>query len=225
MEPSEADADGDGGVLDVLVVGAGFEVGEGGGQAPGVGHDAVGAVDAALVPELLEDPPDGLHVGEIHGLVVVVEIDPAAHAGDGFAPLGDVGEDHGAAGFVELADAGGEDVRGALEAELVLGEGFDGQAVAVPAEAALDVVAAHGLVAGGDVLDGAGEEVAVVGEAGGEGRAVEEDEGGGAGAVGEGFFEGVVFLPEAEDAFFHLRERELGGYGFEHGGLAGVFNG
>ena len=57
----------------------------------------------------------------------------------------------------------------------MLGLGLDGQPVAVPAEAALHA-ALHGPVAGDDVLDGAGQQVAVMGQAGGEGRAVVEDE-------------------------------------------------
>ena len=47
--------------------------------------------------------------------------------------------------------------------------------MAVPTEAPLDPMAAHGLVAGHDVLDVAGEQVAVVGEAVGERRTVVED--------------------------------------------------
>lgn len=47
--------------------------------------------------------------------------------------------------------------------------------MAIPAETARHVVACHGLVASDDVLDGAGEDVTVVREAGGEGRAVVED--------------------------------------------------
>jgi hypothetical protein len=62
-----------------------------------------------------------------------------------------------------------------LDAELLLGLHLGGQAVAVPAEAALDALAAHGLVAGDDVLDVAGQQVAVVRQAVGEGRAVVED--------------------------------------------------
>lgn len=47
--------------------------------------------------------------------------------------------------------------------------------MAVPAEPAGDVPAVHGLVAGDDVFDGAGEDVAVVGLAGGEGGTIVED--------------------------------------------------
>jgi hypothetical protein len=48
--------------------------------------------------------------------------------------------------------------------------------VAVPAEAALDTAALHGLVARHHVLGVAGKQVPVVGQAVGEGRAVVEDE-------------------------------------------------
>ena len=60
------------------------------------------------------------------------------------------------------------------DAELLLGLDLGGQAVAVPAEAALDPLAAHRLVAGHGVLDEAGEQVAVVRQAVGERRAVVE---------------------------------------------------
>ena len=53
---------------------------------------------------------------------------------------------------------------------------FYGEAVAVPAGAAGDVFVLHAGVAGDDVFDGAGEDVSVVGEAGGEGGAVVEGE-------------------------------------------------
>lgn len=52
---------------------------------------------------------------------------------------------------------------------------LDREAVAVPAEAARDVVASHGLVARDDVLDGTGEDVAVVGQAGGKWGPIVED--------------------------------------------------
>ena len=54
---------------------------------------------------------------------------------------------------VELADAVLDDRLAAGNAELFgFGAHLGGQAVAVPAEAALDAVAAHGLVAGDGVL-------------------------------------------------------------------------
>ena len=87
---ADFDTEGDGGVLDVLVVRPGLEVGKRRGQLPAVRHDAMRLVDSPLVPELLEHPPDRLHEVAVHRLVVVVEIDPAAHARHGAAPFADV---------------------------------------------------------------------------------------------------------------------------------------
>ena len=39
------------------------------------------SVDDSLVKELLEDPPDGLHEPGVHGLVVILEVNPATKAG------------------------------------------------------------------------------------------------------------------------------------------------
>lgn len=52
---------------------------------------------------------------------------------------------------------------------------LDRDAMAVPTKAADDVVAGHRLVAGDNVLDGAGEDVTIVGEASSEGRAIVEN--------------------------------------------------
>ena len=38
------------------------------------------SVDNSLVKELLEDPPDGLHEPGVHGLVVILEVNPATKA-------------------------------------------------------------------------------------------------------------------------------------------------
>ncbi len=98
----------------------------------------------------------------------------------------------------------------ARDLQLLLGLHLDGQAVAVPAETALDASAAHGLVAGNDVLDVPGEEVAVVGEAVGERRPVVEDVL--VGALRAGFprchrrLEGAGSLPRGKDAPFESRE-------------------
>lgn len=81
--------------------------------------------------------------------------------------------------------------------------------MAVPAEAARDVVAGHGLVASDDVLDCAGEDVAVVREAGGEGRAVVEDVLRHVLGEGELGFEGIDSGPEFENGVFLLWECEV----------------
>ena len=201
--------DRDGRVLHVLVVRAGLEVGERRRELPGVRHDAVGAVDAPLLPELLEDPPDRFHEFRLHRLVVVVEIDPAAHARDGLAPFRDVLQHHRAALLVELVHAQGLDLGRARDAERVLREGLDGQAVRVPPEAALDVLSAHRLVARHDVLDRAGEQVAVVRQARRERRPVVERVARLARVALEGLLKSRILLPDLEDLLLHLRKRDL----------------
>ena len=91
-----------------------------------------------------------------------------------------------------------------------------GQAVGVPAEAALDALAAHRLVARDQVLDVAGEQVAVVRQAVGERRAVVEDELvravlAGVALVDAGL-EGAVLLPEREHPLLDLREPRARGH-------------
>jgi len=172
--------------------------------------------------EGFDDPPDCFHVVGFHGFVVVIEVDPATEAGDGGAPFGDVAQDGGSAGFVELRDAVALDVGFGVEAEFLFDEVFHGEAVAVPAEASLDFFALHGVVAGDDVLDGVWHEMPEVGQAGGKGGAVVEDvfrrmlcmrRGF---PLGNGLCEDVVVFPEFEDFLLHLGETDFGVYWFVH---------
>jgi len=135
----------------------------------------VALVDEAFIPEALDDPPDGLHVVGVHGLVVVVKVYPAAGAGHDAAPLVGIPEYYGAAGLIEVGHAVVLDSLLAGYAQLLFHLVLDGEAVAVPAEAALYLEALHCLVAGNDVFYGSGDEMAEVGQTGGEGRAVVED--------------------------------------------------
>src|SRR6202011_168629 len=64
----------------------------------------------------------------------------------------------------------------ARHAELLLGLGLRGQAVAVPSEAPLHPLAAHGAVTGDDVFDVSGQKVTVVWQTVGERWTVIEDE-------------------------------------------------
>ena len=221
----EAVADGHGRVLaDLvdLVVHAQLVVGQRGLVVPAVGQHAEALVDQALVVELLEGPHDRLHEVGVHGLVVVVEVDPAGLAGDVVAPLAGVLEDRLAAGGVELLDAQLVDLVGGLEAQLAHRLELGGQAVGVPAEAALDAPPAHRLVARDEVLDVAGQQVAVVRQPVGEGRAVVEDElvvAVGAGvALLDARGERVVGVPVGQHGLLDRRERRRAG----HAGGVGV---
>ena len=174
-EQREHDRDGRVLALPVHVVHTRLGVAQGGLTPPAIGQHAVALVDEALVEECLERPHDRLHVGQVERLVVVGEVDPAGLAGDIALPLLGVAQYAAAARGVELGDAERSDLLVPGHAELLFGLDLGGQAVGVPAEAALDLLAAHGLVAGDGVLDVPGEQVAVVGEAVGEGRTVVED--------------------------------------------------
>ena len=172
-------ADGDGRVLAHLVdvvVHPQLVVGQRRLVLPAVGQHAEALVDQALLVQLLEGPDDRLHELGVHGAVVVVEVDPARLAGDVVAPLAGVLQHRLAAGLVELLDAQLDDLVGGLDAVEAHRLELGGQAVGVPAEAALDPLAAHRLVARDQVLDVAGEQVAVVRQPVGERRAVVEDE-------------------------------------------------
>ena len=64
-----------------------------------------------------ENPPDGLHEVEVHGFVIVLEVDPPSGTSDDGLPLGDVARDDGAALLVVLVDSELEDVLALLVAE------------------------------------------------------------------------------------------------------------
>ena len=97
------------------------------------------------------------------------------------------------------------------DAELALGLELGGQTVGVPAEAAVHLLAAHGLEAREQVLGVAGEQVPVVRQAVGERRAVVEDPLLASVAVVDRGLEGVVGLPEREDLVFDRGEVRRGG--------------
>ena len=62
-------------------------------------------IDEALVEELLEDPPHGFHEAGVQGLVVILEVDPAAHAPHCRLPLLRVPHHDGSALLIVLVDA------------------------------------------------------------------------------------------------------------------------
>ena len=142
-------------VDDRLVALGQLVVGQAGAAAGAVGRDAMVLDEQSLVPDLLEGPPHGLDVGRVHRPVGLREVDPVAH------PLGHLGEgvdvayDALAAAGVELGDAVRLDLALDPEAELLLHGQLDGQAVAVPAGLARDVVALHRPVAREQVLEDA----------------------------------------------------------------------
>ena len=194
-------------VLTVLIALVRFEVRKRSRESRAVRLDAVALVDEALVEALLEHPPHRFHEVLVHGLVALVEVDPAAHAAHGLLPFARVLEHLAAAGFVELVDAELLDFGNASETEFVLHERFNRKAVAVPTETTRNLLALHGPVTRNDVLDGTGKQVTVVRKARCKRRAIVE-------SVRFSFRTGVqrllerfILIPQAEHALFNIWER------------------
>ncbi len=221
----QREGDEDAGVVDGLVVPPHLGRGEGGAALRPPPADAVAAVEEALPVQLGERPPDALDVGLVVGDVGGLGVDPEADlVGEPLPRLG-VAEHRVDAPGDEGLDAVGLDLGLAVDVQLLLDLDLDGEAVGVPAGLAGDVVAAHRLEAGEDVLDRAREDVAVVGHAVGGGRALVEDEGapgraGGAGLGAQRLVEDAVLLPEGEDGRLVGGEVELAADGRE--GAAGL---
>ena len=157
--------DGDRGVLTALVdvvVHPQFVTGQRCLVVPAVRQDPHTLIRQAPIPQLLEDPYHRLHERQVKGLVVVVEVDPPGLPGDVGAPFAGVAQHRVAAGVVEYPDTHLLDLGLVGDVELTLDLEFGRQAMGVPAEPALHLVAAHRPVARDDVLDISGQQVAVV---------------------------------------------------------------
>jgi hypothetical protein len=165
--------------------------------------------------QLLERPHGALHEGEIHRLVIVLEIDPARGTGDVIFPVRRELLHRGAAMLVEAGHAVFQDLETSGDAEFLFRLQLGGQTMAIPAETTIDDLAAHRLIARHQVLHEAGDEMAIMGKAVGEGRSVIEDEFRRAllPALLDRAFENRVLLPPRADRFLDLREgrRRLGG--------------
>ena len=83
---------------------------------------------------------------------------------------------------------------GSVDIQCILRKCFNGQTVSVPAETSFHMFAAHGLITGYHILDGSGQQMSVVGQAGGERRAVVKDKFPISLALFEGLFESIIFF-------------------------------
>ena len=175
-----------------------------------VRQHAVALICEALVVQLLERPHHGFHVWDVQRLVAMLEIDPTCLTVHVVLPLVGVLEHGGTAGVVELVDAHFLDLIDRIDAQFLLGFKLGRQTVRIPAEHTIDLVALHGLVTRNHILGVTGQQVAVMRQAVGERRTVEEHEFVLAVIAGRtafnGLLESVVLLPIIKDGFFQLRE-------------------
>lgn len=61
-------------------------------------------IDKVFGIELSKDPPNRLHEVKVHGLVIILEIDPSTSARDNSLPLRNVSRDDAAALLVVITD-------------------------------------------------------------------------------------------------------------------------
>ena len=87
------------------IVEAGLEIRERRLATGAPGHNLLAFIDETGVVEGLEAPEHRLHVVRIHGLVVVLEVDPTTEAIDDLFPLPGVGENRPTTLLVEALDA------------------------------------------------------------------------------------------------------------------------
>ncbi len=205
----DAEAHVDGGILDVLIAERDLVARQRGAAARAVRDDAVSLVEQALAGDLLQRPPDRLDVGRVQRAVGVVEVQPEADPLGQRVPVLEEGEHRLAALGVELRDPVLLDLGLGLDPELLLDGDLDGQAMRVPAAAALDVVAAHRAEAGEDVLEGAAQDVVHAGRAVRRRRPLPEDPGLGPLTPPHGLAKHVALTPALEDLLLELREGDL----------------
>ena len=190
--------------------------GQGGAAAGAVGHHLVALVQQALVGHLLQAPPHRFDVVVVIGDVGVFHVGPEAHALGHALPFALVLPDALLALLDEGLDAVFLDLLLAVQAQQLFHLQLHRQAVGVPARLAGHQLALHRVVAGQQVLDGAGLDVADVGLAVGGRRAVVEGPDLLALPVFHGLLEDVVVVPELDDFLFTRQEIQRRGDLFDH---------
>ena len=139
--------------------------------------------------ELAERPPDGLHKGQVQGLVIIVEVNPPAHPLDGRPPLGRVAHHNIPALFVVFVDSHSKHICLSGDLEGFVDFVFHRQAMGIPSKSPGDVESAGMCMSCNDVLDvpldckrymrisyldGSGQQVTVVRKTSGEWRPIVE---------------------------------------------------
>jgi hypothetical protein len=116
-------------------------------------------------------PPTRPSETRIHAdLVVIVEINPAPQSVNGLSPLGRISHDDGTALRVVLVNGHVQYILLALDAERFVDLVLNGKTMGVPAKATRNMVSLHVPVPRDDVLNGASQEMAIVGKSSGTGQ-------------------------------------------------------
>ena len=196
--------------LYVLIALGNLMAGQRGAAARAIGHDLVSLVDHVLFGQLLQAPPYGFDIIVMIGDVGVLHIHPEAHAVRHILPQVQVLPDALLALLDKGLDAVGFDLRLAVQTKLLFHLQLYRQAVGIPAGDAQHGFSLHGLIAGNQILDGAGKHMADMGLAVGGGRAVEKGKIIRAVAQVEALVDNIIVLPELEHFLFALVKMHVG---------------
>lgn len=158
-----------------LVIQTRLEVGQRGLATSAIRHNLKPSVNKPFLEKLGKNPPHRFHELGIHGLVIVLEIDPAPSAGDDLLPFSNIASDYATALLIIGGNTHCKDIIPRSDGKLGINFKLNRKAMAIPSEAAGDMPATHGLISSDDILDGTCEDVAIVRLSRGEGRAIIED--------------------------------------------------
>ena len=93
------------GVIDILVIESRFEIGQDSVTSVGIGHDLAASVHESFFKHLLENPPAAFHEAQVHGLVIMVEIDPSSHPMYRASPFAGISHHNVSAFFIIIRDS------------------------------------------------------------------------------------------------------------------------
>ena len=190
----------------VGIVLADLEVGKRRFTFPAVREYPITLVQQAFLVKLRERPHDALHVGEVHCLVIVGEIDPAGLAGDVALPFTRVTKHRGPAILVEPANAVAFDVDSRRQLELFHRLHLGRQAMAIPTEPPLHPPTSHRFIARDGILHVPRQEMPVVGQPIGKRRPIVKHIFLGPAARLDGGFERPVVSPIRQDLALYFGE-------------------
>ncbi len=211
----------DGRVIRIAIPQRHLVIGERRAAARAVGHHFIALIKQALIPEILQNPPQRLDIVVGIGDIRLVKVNPIAHPVGKLLPFLDQLESRFAAQFVETVDAIRLDLAFIGKAKLFLHADLDRQTVRIPPAAPHNVITLHQLIAREDILESACQGMVHAGFAVGSRRPFIEH------IVVRplrclqrpllaGFGEDAVQLPEIEHFLFEQGDLQLRRDGFEH---------
>ena len=197
-------------LLDGLIALRHLMAGKRGAAAGAVRHDLKALIQKPAVVNALERPPFTFDIIVIVGDIGVVHIRPKTHRPGEILPHALI-LPHA---FLAVRNKGLQPVLLylvlAVQTQLLFHLQLYRQSVGIPAGDAQHRLALHGLIAGNQILDGAGKHMADMGLAVGGGRAVEKGEIIRAVAQVEALVDNIVVLPELEHFLFALVKMHVG---------------